>query len=416
VSAGGTSACVQRTGFVALAALLLSACIGGSNTPAGGTKFTTPTPNTVTLTVDGGPAAASGTINHAYVSVKVCVPGSTTQCATIDHVLLDTGSSGLRLVGSVLTQANLALTAETDAQGQSIAECATFGGGQTWGPVAAADVTMAGETASKLPVQIMNDTGSGAPPPASCGNSGTLLNGVAGFGANGLLGVGVAAEDCGSACVSPATPLAIYFGCTSSGTCTAENAALSVQVANPVAMFASDNNGIIVNLPNLKNANGDTTVQGELIFGIATQSDNALPATGLTVLGANASGDFTATYNGGTTPLPALIDSGTDSYAFADPTIAVCASGAFVGYYCPAVAPQSVFAINTGTNGTSNTVNFAIADPNSFVAGAAAFINLGGGAGSTRFTWGMPFFYGRNVYIGIEQRTAGSYAGPFFAY
>src|SRR5208337_4593461 len=176
------------------------------------------------------------------------------------------------------------------------------------------------------------------------------------------------------------------------------------QVTNPVAMFAADNNGVIVDLPNLQNDNGDVSVQGEVIFGIATQSDNALPSTGATVLGANANGDFTVTYNGGTTVLPALIDSGTDSYAFNDPSIAVCSSGAFVGYYCPAVAPQSVFAVNTGVgvNNATSTVPFAIADPNTFLANAAAFIDLAGGGGSTNFTWGMPFFYGRKVYIGME--------------
>jgi hypothetical protein len=96
----------------------------------------------------------------------------------------------------------------------------------------------------------------------------------------------------------------------------------------------------------------------------------------------------------------------------------VCAAGAFVGYYCPAVAPQAAFAVNTGVgvNNATNTVDFAIADPNTFVANAAAFIDLAGGGGSTSFTWGMPFFYGRKIYIGIDQRVAGIYTGPYYAY
>ncbi len=400
-----------------LAASLLSGCIRGSN-PAGPTKTGTPTPNTVALTVDTGPAAATGQINHAYVTMKICASGSTTQCANIDHILLDTGSTGLRLVRSVLASATVTLAAETDAQGQVIEECMTFGGGQTWGPVALADVTVAGEIAAKLPVQIMDDTNAGAPPPATCGANGTLINAVSGFGANGVLGVGVFAEDCGTACVSPATPLPVYYGCTTAGACSAENVALASQVTNPVAQFAADNNGVIVSLPNLLNANGDASVQGELIFGISTQSDNTLPATGLTVLGADARGNFTATYNGSATVLPARIDSGTDSYSFNDPAIAVCSTGSYVGYYCPAVAPQSLFAVNTGVGGynATNTVDFAIADPNSFVANAAAFSGLGGGGGSTSFTWGMPFFYGRKVYFGIDQRASGTYIGPFYAY
>jgi len=196
------------------------------------------------------------------------------------------------------------------------------------------------------------------------------------------------------------------------------NAPLTDQVTNPVALFAADNNGVIVTLPNLQSANGDPSVQGTLVFGIATQSDNALPSSGIAVIGTDAAGDFRTAYNGAATGMPGLIDSGTDSYAFSDATIAVCASGAFVGYYCPAVAPLSLSAVNTGVgaNATSSTVDFALDDPNSFVAGATAFIDLGGGGGSTTFTWGMPFFYGRTIYVGIDQRAAGLYTGPFYAY
>lgn len=402
---------------VLVAASLLTACRGGTGTPAiSGTP--TPVPNVVTLVVDAGPTAAGGAINHAYVTVNVCASGSQTQCANIDHVLLDTGSNGLRLVASVLAAHAVALTPLSDAAGNTLEECVSFVGGQTWGPVALADVHLAGEAALKVPVQVMNDTASGAPPPATCGANGTLINGVSGFAANGVLGVGVFEQDCGQSCVAPATPLALYYGCTAAGACAAVNAPLTDQVTNPVALFAADNNGVIVTLPNLQSANGDPSVQGTLVFGIATQSDNALPSSGIAVLGTDAAGDFRTAYNGAATGMPGLIDSGTDSYAFSDATIAVCASGAFVGYYCPAVAPLSRSAVNTGVgaNATSSTVDFALDDPNSFVAGATAFIDLGGGGGSTTFTWGMPFFYGRTIYVGIDQRAAGLYTGPFYAY
>ena len=395
---------------------LLDACVGNGKT-ATGAKSAPTVQNRLTLTVDSGPAGATGQINHAYVTVTVCVPGSKTQCVNIDHVLLDTGSSGLRLVGSVLA-AGVKLSAETDSQGQTLEECVTFGGGQTWGPVAVADVELAGEVAAKVPVQIMDDAGSSAAPPGGCGTNGTLINGISGFGANGVLGIGVFAQDCGAACTGAATALPVYYGCSAAGVCTAENVELGAQVTNPATLFATDNNGLIVNLPNLQNANGDASVAGEVIFGLGSQSDNALPTSGLSVLGTNASGDFTATYNGGATARPALIDSGADSYLFDDPTLGVCGSGPFVGYYCPAVAPQNAYAVNTGVgvNNASSTVNFAIDDPNTFVTGGAAFINLAGGGGSTNFTWGIPFFYGRPVYVGFEQRTAGSYKGPYFAY
>ena len=103
---------------IMLTATLLSACLGNNgSTP---TSATPPPPvvNTMTVTVDSGPAAAPGAINHAYVTVRVCVPGSTTQCANVDHVLLDTGSWGLRLVRSVLAANTVTLSAETDTQGR----------------------------------------------------------------------------------------------------------------------------------------------------------------------------------------------------------------------------------------------------------------------------------------------------------
>ena len=72
--------------------------------------------------------------------------------------------------------------------------------------------------------------------------------------------------------------------------------------------------------------------------------------------------------------------------------------------------------LSDGGNTDAGTVNFAIADPNTFVAGASAFIDLAGGAGSSGFDWGMPFLYGRKVYVGIDQRIAGTHTGPDFAY
>src|ERR1700757_813064 len=116
-----------------LATSLLTACVGSKNpTAPSSNPVPTTTLNTVALTVDTGPSAATGQINHAYVTIKVCASGQT-QCATIDHVLVDTGSSALRLVRSVLASGGVTLASETDPQGQAIEECMSFAGGQTWG-------------------------------------------------------------------------------------------------------------------------------------------------------------------------------------------------------------------------------------------------------------------------------------------
>jgi len=410
--------------------MLLPACVGGSGPNGTGGGTGPPVVNTLALTVDGGPAAAPGAINHAYVTVRVCAPGSTTQCANVDHVLLDTASWGLRLVGSVLTAQGVTLAAETDASAHAIEECVNFGGGTTWGPVALADIALAGESAKGLPVQVMDDTGATAPPPASCTANGPPSNDVTGFYANGILGVGVFAQDCGTACAPPAAPLPVYFGCTAgaAGVCAAEDVALAQQVTNPVAKFAGDNNGVIVSLPNLVNANGDLVVTGTLLFGINTQADNMLPVGGLTVLGTNASGDFSASYTNGATVLTGLsswIDSGSDGYEFNDPGVATCTDANWVGYYCPTVSPLALSATNTGLGAlaASSTVTFAVAAPANGVQsvfilppGAAGYAGLAGVGDAARFVWGMPYFYGRRIYVGIDQRSAGSYTGPYFAY
>ncbi len=409
---------------VLLAAYCLTACVGGKGTSAAVVKPPVATPNTVTVTVDSGPAAAPMQVNHAYVTVKVCVPGSKTQCANIDHVQLDTGSWGLRLVGSVLASQKLALAAETDASGRTVEECATFtSGSQTWGPVVQADVYLAGEIAIKLPIQIMDDTNAGAAPPSNCGGGvpTNLANFVASFGANGLLGVGVLAQDCGSACVSGAAPAPQpgYFGCGAGTPCVPVGVPLNEQVTNPVAFFATDNNGVIVTMPKLVNANGDSMVQGTLTFGIDTQTDNALPASGLTVLGVNAAGDFNVAYNGAM-GLPGRIDSGAGTYFFDAPSLTNQGCiGQWAGYYCPVPAPLIVSAVisGVGANNGNSTINFAVDNPNNgFVTTASAFIGLATGASSVRFDFGMPFFYGRSVYIGINQRTSGTYTGPYNAF
>jgi hypothetical protein len=40
-------------------------------------------------------------VNIPYVTLQIC--NATGDCQTIDHIEVDTGSSGLRILGSVLT-------------------------------------------------------------------------------------------------------------------------------------------------------------------------------------------------------------------------------------------------------------------------------------------------------------------------
>ncbi len=120
--------------------------------------------------------------------------------------------------------------------------------------------------------------------PASCSaGGGTDIQTVVDFGANGIIGVGTTATDCGTFCASGGQSAAIYYDCPTTG-CSAVIARASSasapfeQLPNPVAAFPSDNNGVILSLPSVPE-NGASAVSGTVTFGIGTQADNALTAT-----------------------------------------------------------------------------------------------------------------------------------------
>jgi hypothetical protein len=362
--------------------------------------------------------------------VTLCQPGTST-CATINDVLVDTGSDGLRIFASALKSSGLTLAVQPDpiTNGNTVAECVPFADGYTWGPLVTADVHLGGEVASSLTVNIIDDNGSYGPTaPSGCtGTTGnTSLNSVVAFSANGVLGVGTLDQDCGAACAEcnsftgGCTPSSdIYFSCNSSGsTCAATQVAETAQVRNPVVLFAVDNNGVILQLPAIPTA-GQTGATGSLIFGIGTQSNNALGNA--TVLTTDAVGNITTVYSGQS--LTGFFDSGSNGLYF-DSSITVCPNTASnpnaSDFYCPS-SPQMLTATNEGQNGASSVVPFEITNVENRVQSYYADATIGGPASPNAnlgmyFDWGLPFFYGQSVYTAIEGRTAGSATGPYYAY
>lgn len=417
--------------------LLLCACGGGggggsTSSGASGSSSSSgagTTSNVATITVGNGPAAATNqSFNIPYTSVKICLPNTTT-CATINNVLVDTGSVGLRIMASTLVAAGLSLPnlADPSNSANTLAECLPFADGYTWGPLAKADVSMAGETASDLTINVINDNNTYAPPaPSSCTSSNTTnLNSVSDFDANGVLGVGLFDQDCGTFCsqcnvASGGCALSegsdIYYTCPSgsSATCQFQDVALTTQVRNPVALFATDNNGVIIELPSIPAA-GQPTASGSLIFGIGTQSNNALGSA--TVLQANLQGNITTVFNGSTLS-SSFLDTGSNGLYFADSAIQTCSQN--TDFYCPS-STLSLSATNQGSTGTTSQVSFQIANIANISGANYAINDVGGGVGSITsisnfFDWGLPFFYGRNVYNAIDGKVAGTATGPYVAY
>jgi hypothetical protein len=403
-----------------LAAAALATALACSSSSSGGGTTPTATANTVTITAGPGPAGANSFINTAFVSVTVCVPGSSTQCRTIPDVMLDTGSTGLRVLASAL--GSLPLSSVTSA-GATIAGCVQYVDlGYNWGPIALADVRMAGEVASSVPIQVIAGPDSTFPAaPSSCANGGTIENTVDSLGANGVLGVASYLYDCDTFC-APGTPFnpGYYYACTGSS-CAVTTVALDGQLQNPAARFAADNNGLSITLPALPET-GQPSATGTLTFGIGTQDNNALGSA--VVQRPDASGNITTVFRG-TSYTSSFIDSGSNAIFFLDSaTTGLPACTQSSEFYCPATT-QSFSASNAGSGGASKTVSFSVANLDALplanwvfgnVAGPSSTGATQGGLASLYFDWGLPFFFGRTVFVAFEQRSTSAGYGPYWAY
>lgn len=417
-----TSASLGRILIVAMGLVISAGCGGGSTTTTPTTP-TTPTPvaNQVTVTVNSGPA--NNAVNFGFVSVQVCNPGSTTSCTTIPNVEVDTGSQGLRILASAPGVSGLTLPAITGGT-TPVYECIQFGtGSYLWGPVVQADVSMAGEKASGLPIQVISTGATPLNVPSTCtAGGGQNLGTTTSLEANGILGIGPSIQDCGAACYQTTVP-PIYWLCPAGG-CTTASVNPVTQVSNPVSFFDSDNNGVILAMGSV-GATGAATASGTLTFGIGTQSDNALASSAkvYALSGNSLNGQLfysiLATYNGNT--YPAFLDTAEPFLAFLDPaTVAALPAGAGItncplhnGLYCTSSAVNLPFTAKDSV-GDSSTVTLAIGDAttlfNSSVLGSgtnAAFSNLAGVAvvGTSDYViLGMPFFYSKTVYVGISGK------------
>jgi hypothetical protein len=205
----------------------------------------------------------------------------------------------------------------------------------------------------------------------------------------------------------------MYYTCTSSS-CTVTTESLVDQVANPVVFFASDNNGVLIELPAVTGA--ETSITGSLIFGIGTQSNNGLGNA--TVHTINPSTLKISTRFNNTT-YTSFLDSGSNAIYFlnaATTGIPICKDLTF--WYCP-TSTQSLSATNQGANGASGTFTFTVGNADTLtnnlsIAVADGLAGPNSDAGT--FDWGLPFFYGRHVYTAIDNQNTPGGVGPYWAY
>ena len=98
--------------------------------------------------------------------------------------------------------------------------------------------------------------------------------------------------------------------------------------------------------------------------------------------------------------------------------------------FCPS-SEISTSALDVGLNNVQSTVNFKIGDATALfnanpsyaafsnVAAPATGVSTGVGTntqGAQQFDFGLPFFYGRNVFTAIQGKNTSGGVGPYFAY
>jgi len=383
--------------------------------------------NVATIHVNGGPVPGQVYANGAFINgVMICNPGSVANltlpvCQSVDGILVDTGSYGLRILQSQIPLLSLpALTGVgVTSTSNTLENCYSFTDGSfVWGPVSRADVYIAGQMASQYIttlaanaaiVQVISSTSTGVPD--GCSNGGTDLNTPQLLGVNGILGIGPEPTDCTLAgvnyCDGSVQPVApnIYYSCPKGGCAPTDtpvlvSQALHQQVTNLLPLFGQIR--AVIDLPPV--AGSEPTVDGTLTFG-------GFAPSGATTYTLDSNNNFTTIVNGQN--LTGFIDSGSSALYFPD-NLPSCSVS--ISFFCPAAQTPISATIQGNTQG-QGTVDFAVDNADNLFStypGFAALTTLAGPASvdscssATQlctFDWGLPFFYGRPVLMKVDSCT-----------
>jgi hypothetical protein len=351
---------------------------GKADSPDGSTVTAS---NVLPVTIDRSSSAQ----NIPEVTVTVCVPGTKT-CQTIPHIEVDTASTGLRVYSAAL---HIGLPTELDGDNR-IGDCAW----NYWGYMHMADVQLAGLKAKAIPIQVIEP---GDPnTPSWCGAD-TAYNPST---YNGIIGI--------SPTLTDTMATGYYYSCSAQG-CTQGGIDPSLQVANVSANFPTDNNGCVVQFPDVP-ADGTQAVTGQVIFGIGTRSNNHPPSDLVPIVPDETWGQFKVEANGKI--YESAFDSGTWSYNVPYLSNELCPNDTV--RLCPS-SPLTIPVDLLNANGdVTYLTSMNIVDYSKFPSANMAFDNLGTAwPGSTQMMFGLPYFFGRSIYYGYDQRNTPVGVGPW---
>ena len=434
------------------------------------------TDNNLLVNVEDGPRGflLLPNANILYATVTVCSPTDTSKCVSIDHVQVDTGSVGLRVLASKVKSLNLP-PVEVSSRSDFITslnlvpadnpvvhtwECFPFVIGGLWGANAKAVVGLGRQFTTPVAVHLIEDETDptkAMQSPADCTSKadGHILSSAGALGSNGILGVGSTNIDCGFVCLDGSyatnSTFVQYYGCLPGaiaiGKCdTKAKVDANLQVSNPISALVDPgrlpadnrfNNGLVLVMPAVTNP-GAASASGELIFGVdtiygsSTLSNNTVPLntnTKKVMLGVNPSNidaylNITTQLSRGSniqTYFGSYLDTGTNGIFFNDNSSAPIPKCANSTWYCPTKTLTLNALLSDGGSTSLNVVDLQFQVGNAeglFSTSNTAFGDAAGAApgNNTDFAWGMPFFYGKRVYMSIWDITVSGSPAPWYAW
>ena len=341
--------------------------------------------------------------NHLFVDVTVC--NAEKQCQTVPDVLVDTGSSGLRLFRPALQGLDLRAVTVRDDRPVGVGE--HFGAGDLWGKLHWARVRIGGlETSQEITIEVHDAPSPGESVPAGYGDRDMRVCPAMG---NGILGI--AAER-----YSPGRYFAAAGGTGPLAQSDWNPVKLdkSRRLSNPIIHFPDPyNNGSVISLPEVDASNGQKTVQGWLGFGIGEPTAMLYPQ-GSRVITHELDQASRFPVKLGERSFDVLLDSGGSGVILDLDHLGIAHDKCFPGLYSPAALMPLHFTVTSA----GHEIKLARALPigpgakmlKAIEMGYAVLPTLAPRPDEVRAkegelgpgTLGLPFFYGRTVATGLQ--------------
>ncbi|OIQ79524.1 hypothetical protein GALL_387300 [mine drainage metagenome] len=339
----------------------------------------------------------AGQVNTPFVDVTVC--DAAQSCRTVPNVIVDTGSTGLRLYRGALD--GLELEAVTTPDDRPLSDWSKFGERYLWGAIHRAHVRIGQVTTTQaIPIEIYD-----RPTPferlPDAYMQGDSREWIIRTG-NGILGISTSPREAGSYCVERAAG-----GVQSAPQWEWVLVDEGRQLANPIAYFPEPyNNGSVIQLPAVDARAVGAKVQGWLGLGLGTPTD-ALFAPGVRVLWSELDKDGYFPLTIGERRLDVMLDSGTNLLALDLDHLDIPCRGAGDDRYDAPIATPIELTAKCGGRQFRLEQPLYVGPADATLCGNLGYAVLPTMALASRWTngrntLGIPFFYGRTVATGLR--------------